>query len=110
MSLNLPILYSGSYLDGYDNTRLPLRLPEKIVHSTQRPVLITSPMISFGNFGTGKFLYEWRSHEYRNLKFSMNHERYIANPPMNGLAGVVKNNFSKSGEAASGEIVFYHNC
>ena len=68
------------------------------------------PMISFGNFGTGKFLYEWRSHEYRNLKFSMNHERYIANPPMNGLAGVVKNNFSKSGEAASGEIVFYHNC
>ena len=67
-------------------------------------------MISFGNFGTGKFLYEWRSHEYRNLKFSMNHERYIANPPMNGLAGVVKNNFSKSGEAASGEIVFYHNC
>ena len=68
------------------------------------------PMISFGNFGTGKFLYEWQSHEYRNLKFSMNHERYIANPPMNGLAGVVKNNFSKSGEAASGEIVFYHNC
>ena len=64
----------------------------------------------FGNFGTGKFLYEWRSLEYRNLKFSMNHERYIANPPMNGLAGVVKNNFSKSGEAASGEIVFYHNC
>ena len=38
-------------------------------------------MISFGNFGTGKFLYEWRSHEYRNLKFSMNHERYIANSP-----------------------------
>ena len=48
------------------------------------------PMISFGNFGTGKFLYEWRSHEYRNSKFSVNHERYIANPPMNGLAGVVK--------------------
>ena len=71
---------------------------------------VNGPMISFGNFGTGKFLYEWRSHEYRNLKFSMNHERYIANPPMNGLAGVVKNNFSKSGEAASGEIVFYHNC
>ena len=39
------------------------------------------PMISLGNLGTGKFLYEWRSHEYRNLKFSMNHERYIANPP-----------------------------
>ena len=73
-------------------------------------MVVNGPMISFGNFGTGKFLYEWRSHEYRNLKFSMNHERYIANPPMNGLAGVVKNNFSKSGEAASGEIVFYHNC
>ena len=53
-------------------------------------------MISFGNFGTGKF--------------SMNHERYIANPPMNGFAGVVKNNFSKSGKATSGEVLFYHNC
>ena len=49
------------------------------------------PMISFGNFGTGKFLYKWQSHEYRNLEFSMNQERYIANFPMNGLAGVMKN-------------------
>ena len=39
------------------------------------------PIISFGNFGTRKFLYQWRSHKCRNLKFSMNHERYIANPP-----------------------------
>ena len=62
-------------------------------------LVINGPMISFGNFGTGKFLYQWRSHEYRNLKFSMNHDRHIANPPRNGLAGVVKNNFSKSGEA-----------
>ena len=30
--------------------------------------------------------------------------------PIHGLAGVVKNNFSTSGEAASGEIIFYHNC
>ena len=30
--------------------------------------------------------------------------------PTNGLAGVVKKNFPKSGEAASGEIFFYHNC
>ena len=37
-------------------------------------------MISFGNFGTGKFLYEWKNQEYRNLKFSVNHKRYIANP------------------------------
>ena len=37
-------------------------------------------MISFGNFGTGKFLYEWQNQEYRNLKFSVNHKRYIANP------------------------------
>ena len=64
------------------------------------------PMISFGNFGTGKFLYEWRSHKYRNSKFSMNHERYIANPPMNGLAGLVKNNFSKSSKAARSKLQF----
>ena len=29
---------------------------------------------------------------------------------MNGLAGVVKKNFPMSGEAASGEFLFYHNC
>ena len=28
----------------------------------------------------------------------------------NGLAGVVKYKFPKSGEAASGEFLFYHNC
>ena len=38
------------------------------------------PMASFGDFGTGKFLYEWRSREYRNLKFSMSHERHITIP------------------------------
>ena len=37
-------------------------------------------MISFGNFGTGKFLYERRSREYRNLKFPMSHERHIPIP------------------------------
>ena len=30
--------------------------------------------------------------------------------PKNGLAGVVKWKFPKSGEAASGEFLFYHNC
>ena len=34
------------------------------------------PMISFGDFGTGKFLYERRSRKYRNQKFPMSHERY----------------------------------
>jgi hypothetical protein len=38
------------------------------------------PMASFGDFGTGKFLYERRSREYRNLKFSMSHERHITIP------------------------------
>ena len=37
-------------------------------------------MLSFGDFGMGKFLYERRSREYRNFKFSMSHERHIANP------------------------------
>ena len=35
---------------------------------------------SFLEFGTGQFLHEPRSGEWRNWKFPMNHERYIAIP------------------------------
>ena len=49
--------------------------------------------------GMGFFLYEWRSHEYRKNNF-----------PMNGLAGIVKENFPMSGEAANGETFFYYDC
>ena len=38
------------------------------------------------------------------------HCKSCASHKFHGLAGVVKNNFSTSGEAASGEIIFYHNC
>ena len=37
-------------------------------------------MISFGGFGTGKFLHERRSRECRNLKLPMSHERHIPIP------------------------------
>ena len=46
----------------------------------EKRYVINEPMISFGDFGTGKFLYERQSREYRNFKFSMSHERHIANP------------------------------
>ena len=32
------------------------------------------------------------------------------NFPMNGLAGIVKEYFSMSGEAANGEILFHYDC
>ena len=35
---------------------------------------------SFLEFGTGQFLHEPQSGKWRNWKFSMNHERYIAIP------------------------------
>ena len=49
--------------------------------------------------GMGFFLYEWQSHEYRKNNF-----------PMNGLAGIVKENFPMSGKAANGELLFYYDC
>ena len=42
---------------------------------------------------------EWRSHEGGKKNF-----------PMNGLAGIVKEYFSMSGEAANGEILFHYDC
>ena len=47
----------------------------------------------------GIFPYEWRSLEYGKKNF-----------PMNGLAGLVKEYFSMSGEAANGEILFHYDC
>ena len=49
--------------------------------------------------GMGFFRPEWRSHEGGKKNF-----------PMNGLAGIVKEYFSMSGEAANGEILFHYDC
>ena len=57
----------------------------------------------------GIFPLEWQSHERRKKNFPMNHERRNIFT-MNGGAGVVKINFPMSGEAANGEIYFYHDC
>ena len=70
-------------------------------------ILLVSFPFQYGNelfliwkeLGMGFFLYEWRSHEYRKNNF-----------PMNGLAGIVKENFPMSGEAANGETFFYYDC
>ena len=42
---------------------------------------------------------EWRSHEGGKKNFHMN-----------GLAGIVKEYFPMSGEAANGEILFHYDC
>ena len=43
-------------------------------------------------------------------KFPRESQKAHSHFPMNGLAGIVKNNFPMSGEAANGEILFYYDC
>ena len=61
--------------------------------------MVNELFLIWKELGMGFFLYEWRSHEYRKNNF-----------PMNGLAGIVKENFPMSGEAANGETFFYYDC
>ena len=43
-------------------------------------------------------------------KISRESQKAHSHFPMNGLAGIVKNNFPMSGEAANGEILFDYDC
>ena len=46
----------------------------------------------------------------RKKKFPRESRKAHPRFPMNGLAGIVKNNFPMSGEAANGELLFYYDC